>query len=192
MWCFCNALATGRAAYFAFRDWSRIWCIVPGMRLWAIFLFIVFLAEPAVADCAAEPSVRARAHCLRAQVETARAALAGEIATATADLTASGRVLRDFESALTQEQTRWRLAVDAGCKSVGDAVEVELCRLSETRQRRVLVRGELDRARSRLGLPPLVRVPAEVEVLLPLPAPPAGPDADADVRVPLAVPVDGG
>ena len=67
------------------------------------------------------------------------------------------------------------------------SLDIARCQLRATMARRDLVRAELNKMRLQFGQTPLMPIPDEFEVLVPLPDPPAGPAVDP--RLPLRIPL---
>lgn len=138
--------------------------------------------------CGYEPTERSRAHCLDALTDGLRMRIDAEIGASTVDLMAlNARQLRTLERGLKTAQRDWRRQVDRACRDGAGRVAAATCRLRATVERRRKVRAELSEMRERLGMSPLIAIPDEYEVLVPLPDPPAGPDVDP--RLPLRIPL---
>lgn len=171
---------------------SLVWMLVGMKRIGIILSFVAVPAlagpiEDAARPCLIERLDTARAACLGVIADQWIAKTEGRIAVATIDLqAANAKELKAFERDLEVSQHFWRDRMESACRS-DDPVAYQECRLGSALERDGVVRDVLAEARAKMGLRPVIEVPSEIEVLIPLPVPPAGPDAD--VRIPLVVPV---
>lgn len=113
------------------------------------------------------------------------------IGASTVDLMAlSARSLVRLDRQLRKSQRDWYRNMIRDCRAEPDPpLGAATCRLRETLARRDRVHKELAQMRLQLGQAPIIPVPDEFEILIPLPDPPAGPDVDA--RIPLRIPLSG-
>lgn len=148
----------------------------------------------AMRPCVVERLERAAAACIAAIADERLARLEVRLSAMVSEVQgATGAEIRALEATLGETQTRWHDLTEAHCDplSMDGPVAYETCRLTE-----VLMREDsVDELYARSVAPlipvptPQIRVPDEVEVLVPLDTPATIGGPDATVRLPLSVPV---